>query len=462
MSLTEQTIQALRRLEEVVLEALRKRGISRHALGEKYLDGITGETVRRKLVPDRPEGEAPPDATLCFRALEVCEVDAVEVLGSLCPAKSPEVLLSILPIPGFDLQAERKAERTKGYQRRRKLLRVAKELEAAIPRDDPAAKKIWPVRRSDPELGPVYEKLEKLDEERHRDSAAVEKICEKELTRACDSLAFAEAIHRVGLVGIWSSVQRSGQRLYFARDALAVSTSLARKLGDESLLAEQLLRSAAMLKQLEAPGVAEPVLQQVIACCLADQYRDGVGYALASSARVAFDTGNIDLAERRFLAALEQLTQSASPFFRLMIAQGIASCREHHGDLEGALAFLQSIETATYRRLDLKAYLLHTAGNLQRKLHRFQAAEQSYREALKLLADRHDPKAKLKLYFDLSACLVLSGAKGRLPAVRDGLDKLLPRLANQSYVQTQCLLLIRELSTEVVSPRRLEELKAKL
>lgn len=235
MSLTDQTIRALRRLEEIVLETLRQHGISRSALGNEYLSDISGDTVVRKLVPDRPPGEAPPDVTLCLRALEVCGVDGMEVLSSLCPAEAPEVLLSVMPVPGFDRAEERKAKQRKGYRRRRELLRTVAKLETAIPRDDPSARKIWPVRRADPKLSPVYEELETLEERRHRDRGAVEEVCEDVLAIEHDSLSFPESLRRVGMLGIWSSVQRSAQRLYFARDALALSTSLARKLYDLAL-----------------------------------------------------------------------------------------------------------------------------------------------------------------------------------------------------------------------------------
>lgn len=463
-SMTDQTIQALRRLEEIVLEALRKHGISRHALGEQYLDGVSSKTVRRKLVPDRPEGEVPPDVTLCFQALEVCGVDGMEVLSSLCPARTPEVLLSIMPIPGFDRAEERRAERTKGYQRRRRLLQAAEKLEGWIPRDDPTAKEIWPVRHSDPELGPVYEELERLDEMRHRDRDAVAEISEAVLSRGNDCLSFTEALLQVGMLGIWSSVQLSAQRLHFARDALVMSIGLARKLGDESLLADQLRRSAAVLEPLGAPGVAESVLREVMERCIADQNRDGVGYALVRRAALAGQSGDIDFSQRLYHAAREQLTASASPFERIAIAQGIANNYVHAGDLQGALAFLASIGASgqNYDHPQLRAAVLLTSGNIQRKMGRFTSATRSYREALENLRGLNDRGSELKVCLDLAVCLVKAGDWEGCIEVAAEVQTLLPELASQSHLQTQCELLLRELRSEHVSLERLAAIRARL
>lgn len=464
MSLTEQTTQALRCLEEIVLETLRQHGISRTALGNKYLLDVSGDTVCRKLIPDRPEGEVPPDVTLCLRALEVCGVDGMEVLGALCPAGVPEVLLSAMPVPGFDRDEEQKVKRRKGYKRRRRLLRAAEKLEATIPRNDPAVRKIWPVRRSDPELGPVYEELEGLEEERHRDRGVVEEVCEEVLARECDSLSLAEAVHRVGVLGIWGSVQCAAQRLHFARDGLVRSTALSKKLGDESLLASQLRRSAIVFDRLGAPVMAKSLLEEVTVRCLADQYRDGVGYGLTNYAVLALNRGEIDRAEHLYLAAVEHLAPGANPAYRVAIAQGVATCREHRGDFEGALKFLASIGSPlrAYNPPDLRAYILHTAANIERRLGRLKAAEKKYWEALQLLEGLGAFREELKLCMDLAVCLTKSGCLERLKKVSEHATRLLPKLSDRKFLQTQAELLILELTSGDVSSEALERLRAKV
>lgn len=461
LPLTDRTTALLRRLEEMALELVDQRGTSRTALAREL--GVAGNTLTANLDPDRPPEET-TDPRWAFAVFEHFGRDPIQVLAGLCPADAPEELLSILPIPGLDPAEERRKRRTKAHKERVACLQAARRLDAWLPREsDEALARPWPERRfRDPDLEPVYHELEELEERRHRDAVAVEETCREALIRPLpDKPTLPEAIRRVGLLGIWGTVQRSKHRLELARDALSLSIAFARRLGDESLLAKQLQRSAYVFRDLGAQSTAVSLLREVSERFRIDQHQNGDAYSLIDRASMAGTRGEIEVAERLFLAGSKSLSASASPFYKLTVIQGIATCRDHRGDLEGALSFLGSTLTSSkeYDHPQVRAYILHTIANIERKMGRYFDAIESYRLALEHLHGQQDPEAELKLYLDLAVCWINAGEPERIKGIAVQVRNLLPKLRNQSYLQTQCELLIRELSSETVSVEALAEIR---
>lgn len=462
LPLTDRSTQLLRRLEAMALELIDQRGTSRTALAAEL--GVAGNTLTANLDSDRPAGET-TDPRWAFAVFEHFGRDPVRLLAGLCPADRPEELLAVLPVPGLDPAEERRKRRTKAHKQRVECLDAARRLDAWLPQApaEDLMTKPWLERRfRDPDLEPVYGELEDLEERRHRDAAAVEETCRRALTSPLpDDPTVPEAIRRTGRLGIWGTIQRSKQRLQFARDALSLAISFARQVGDESLIAKQLQRSAYVFKDVGAQTTSVALLREASERYRADRNQDGDAGALIHRAAMAFNQGEIVLAERLYFAGLDLLSSEASYISRSMAAQGIATCRDHRGDVEGALAFLTaagSEEISENHRF--KAFLLHTAANLQRKMMRFVDAERTYWEALSLLEAERDAEAKIKLCLDLAVCLLEDGRIESLGDVAGQAQLLLPHLPNQSFIQKQCELLLRELSSERVSIEAVRRLRA--
>lgn len=366
LRLSERSTRLIRELETVAAECIDQSEVSRTTLAKEL--GVSRNTLGANLRSEREPGDT-TDPRWAFAVLEFFGKDPVQVLEGLCPPCLPEELLSILPVPEPTVEPSR---RSKAYRRRVACLRAAREKAHLVgPDSEGLLSRPWPERRQGHSgLRRVYDELEELEERRCREPDAVERQCARVITgEVTDTSNLADALRRIGMLGIWGIIQRRSSRLEFARDALSTSTAAARKQGDWTLLADQLRRSAWIFQDLGVPRLAVNALREASELCRADKNRDLAAYSVISRASIAAILGDMHLAQALFLSGLDSLTPNSSPEFRVMATQGVAICREHQGDLTGALEFLCSAVLGEQEHAlgpRFRASLLLTSANLQR------------------------------------------------------------------------------------------------
>lgn len=442
------------RVETMVLGLMEQHGETRNSLGPKL--GLGRNTLGRCLLTDDQRGSAGtvrPAFDVAFQVAEHFNVKPASLLAPFAP-DAPEVLMGLLPCPQQnDLDDE--------------VLRAIASIGDRITHSTGLEPNLWFQRRvAESGFTRIYNELEELELRRHYENEVVAGVCRRNLTDATvdERIGTAQAIRLTGMVGLWGSIQRCRHRLMEARLALQSSLAYARRLGDLSLYANQLQRSAYVFFSLDASDLAVAVLREASENFRIDRNESGAIYTLVDKARVAYQAGRIGNAERFYSAALELLGEGRTDaFYRTVAAQGLATCRDLQGDVRGALAYLaRAVEDADPRHRRLRAALLLTAANIQRRLGNFDQAESSYWEALDICLEDQDADSAIRVCVDLSVCLVSSGRQDRLDPVRETVRKLLPGLRDHRSLQRECEMLLRELWQDSVSLEALSQISRQL
>ena len=130
----------------------------------------------------------------------------------------------------------------------------------------------------------------------------------------------------------------------------------------------------------------------------------------------AMHANKLALAERLYRAGLDLLTaEETNSFYKAVAAQGLAKCRDLQGDVRGGLRFLAiAVEEADPRCTQLRAALLYTAANTERRMQHFDEAEFKYWEALAICEETDDADSAIRVCIDLSVCLIKAGREAAL------------------------------------------------
>lgn len=451
-------------MERLLLELMADRGHTRQELSQEigYSEGLLGKYVKA----DRNESdEIIPRWDLAFSILVSYGIEPAEALHAIHPGGSLELALSILPVGERGRKEERppKSRRSIAQRREDEFLQVAREMESAMPSSPEEFEEPWPKRCKDRALGAVYAELEELEERRHYEPKKVAQRCRRKVVASGVPRTEAEAVGVVGRIGIWGSIQRVRQRLRPARDALSASLACARKLQDRSLLANQCQRAAFVFYELDSPRLAMAAVLEASRHYRVDRNQIGDAKTLVDLGILAGFRDDLLEAERLLRSALDVLPEEGHTMNRACAAQGVASCLDIQGEVEEALRFLRKAAAlAEARDPRLQTALLFTAANLERREGRLSSAESKYWHALRFYATQGASDWVLRVSLDLAVCLTLSGRRQRWSELRQIVLEHLPDARDQKALRRHAELILRELSREETTVKRLEELQAEL
>lgn len=439
------------RLEPLILDLIKTDEESRNSLGPKL--GFSRNHLGRFLrtaEERRADRRVRPDFNLAFQIAEHYGIQPTTLLAPYAH-DAPEVLLQILPCePDHNPDTD--------------LLDAIATLESRVVGNGQRYLELWDERRSGvTELARIYAELEELENRRHYAAHEVAETCRDAILGATNSrlgsFGYLEALRLTGLAGIWASIQRRKTQLFRAREAVRHSLIIARRLGDSSLYANQLQRASYVLRELNTPDLAVLALRESAELYRVDGNEIGAIYTLLDRAALAANCNRLPEAERLYTAGLNLLPREDRSVYRATATQGLATCFDLRGDIEGALALLtESASISDPRDTRLRGLLLWTAANIQRRLGSYSEAEAKYFEVLQIFEDLEFADLILRLALDLSLSLVKSGKYSDLERLRAAVLRFLPRIRKQKTLQFQYELLLRELTAEP-SESRLSNLR---
>lgn len=400
------------------------------------------------------------DFDLAFQVGEILGLSPSELLAPVLAGVPPEVVLASLPAPSND-RGKNRWRPTSNEEGDQSFLTALRKLSGRVRPAPELREAEWPKRREAPRYEAIYSELENLDELRRTDPEGVLETCHSGLT---DSSEGARGwLRKIGLAGIWCSVQRSRRRLRPARDGLCISLPLARQLGDNSLVGDQLQRSASVLRKLGAEQVALTALREAAELYRVDGNAPGETCTLIDRAVLAFHRNDLLLAKELYQLGYGELAGTRRGLYRVSAAQGVATILDLEGDVEGALEYLLAAAAeADPADRKVKAHLLFPAANIERKLGQLADAETHYWEAARLFADLGQQDYLFRVCLDLSNCLVQAGEQASVASVRMLLMETLPKLKDRETLRVQYECLLNELSRETLSSGSLDRLAAKL
>lgn len=440
------------RLYERIVEILEEGPYSRNSLSKEL--GRNRFYLRDHLLPDRQ------DFDLAFEVGEAMGLSPSELLAPILDGVLPEVVLSSLPAAGDD-RRENRWRPTSDERLDREFLTAIRGMEGRVGPAPKLQTVPWPKRREDPELAPVYSELEHLDELRRAEPGRVLETCHAAITDGSE--APGGSLRRIGLAGIWCSVQRSRGRLRPARDGLCVTLRLARALGDRSLLADQLQRSASVLRKLGADAVALAASREAAEHYRLDRNMPGEACTLIDRAVLAFHRNDLRLARQLYEAGYRELAGTRRKVYRVSAAQGVATILDLEGDVKGALkSLLAAAAEADPEDRKVRAHLLFPAANIERRLGCLDEAERHYREAARLFSELGQQDYLFRVCLDLANCLVQAGKRAQVESVRSLLKETMPALKDRETLRFQYECLLNELSRESLSSGSLDRLAAEL
>lgn len=342
----------------------------------------------------------------------------------------------------------------------REILEAARRLEGDVPCSPEIFAKTWEDRRSlSPELNRAYEHLADRERRRHYEPETVAEECKETILQARGGeLDAARAVRVIGSLGIWGTIKRVADYLRTARDTLSWSVRLARRLGDESLLARQLQRSASVFLELGEPELATTALDQASRHYRGDQNEIGAAKILVHQGVFAGRRNDLRTSERFYRAGLEALPKEGQTVARSCAAQGVATCLDLQGDLAGAVEFLQrSAAMAEPNDPRLSAALTLTAANLERKLGNHPEAEAKYWSAVRSYERLEDSELVVLSCLHLAALLVEIGDYSKNSELRSLIADHFPRVRRVESVNFQRDLILLELSRRKASAAKLRE-----
>lgn len=463
--ITEEEVNLWLKMEQLLLELMDDRGDTRQEVSQEigYSEGLLGKYLK---VDRDPGDEIIPRWDLACLVLVSYGIEPAEALHAIHPAGPLELILSILPVGERGRKEEKtpKSRRSVAQRREAEFLRVARELESSMPASpEVLVEEPWSERRGDPQLGPAYAELEELEDRRHYEPDQVAETCRRDVVGTGAPLGVAEAIGVAGRIGIWGSIQRERKRLRPARDAVSASLGCARRLQDRSLLAQQSVRAAYVFYELDSPRTAVAAAQEASRHFRVDWNKIGDAKTLVDLGVLAFLRDDLMEAERLLRAALRELPKEGHTVYRSCASQGVASCLDIKGEVEEALRYLgKAAALAEPRDPRLQTALLFTAANIERREGHFSSAEAKYWHALRFYSRQGAADWVLRVSLDLSVCLVLSGRQRRRNEVRQVVLEHLPDAKDQKALRRHAELILRELSREETTVKRLEELQAEL
>ena len=235
------------------------------------------------------------------------------------------------------------------------------------------------------------------------------------LTEAHVRLVRDEPSTAAGEIARGQEAERTGRRVE-ARAHYESALSLLRGDAGDTITAAMLMRRIAFTHQVDLDlDAAEDCATAALAVSEASADDAGVGHATNILAIVQWRRGNIEEAERLYIAARASARRCGDVTLAAMTSQNLGVLASMGGDLRAALRFYHS-SLADYRALGLSNEMMRALNNLgllYTDLERWDAAQRSYAEAVEIGTLSGDLSALITVHLNVAGMWIARQDVGR-------------------------------------------------